>query len=79
MTSTMYFKFRAMKAYETLLFDGHFLSVGELKQLIAEKRGLLGVAAELVLSDPPDGPEYNDDNHQIPKGGPFRMAAVISL
>ncbi|GAX79293.1 hypothetical protein CEUSTIGMA_g6734.t1 [Chlamydomonas eustigma] len=68
MTSTMYFKFRAMKAYETLLFDGHFLSVGELKQLIAEKRGLLGAAAELVLSEPPDGPEYNDDGHQIPKG-----------
>ncbi len=68
MTSIIYFKFRAMKAYESLMFDGHFLSARELKQLIADKRGLVGGAAgDLVLSEPPDGPEFTDDA-QIPKG-----------
>ncbi len=79
MTSIIYFKFRAMKAYESLMFDGHFLSVKELKQLIADKRGLVGgTAGELVLSEPPEGPELADDA-QIPKGAAERSWATRSL
>ncbi|GAX78597.1 hypothetical protein CEUSTIGMA_g6036.t1 [Chlamydomonas eustigma] len=57
-----------MKANKPRLLDGHFLSVEENKQRIAEKRGVLGAAEELVLSEAPDDPEYNDNGHQIPKG-----------
>mmetsp|Transcript_29727 Transcript_29727/g.65769 ORF Transcript_29727/g.65769 Transcript_29727/m.65769 type:complete len:788 (-) Transcript_29727:698-3061(-) len=67
--SIVYFKFRSQLAYETVMFDGHFVSVGELKRLIAQKKSMgADAVAELVLTDPRTNTEYADDNAQISKG-----------
>jgi hypothetical protein len=66
--SIVYFKFRAQLAYETVVFDGHFISVGELKRLICQKKSLGDAVNELSLSDPKNGTEFTDDATQIPKG-----------
>ena len=62
------FKFRSALAYDSVKFDGAFVSVGELRGLIAEKKGLgQDLGAELVLSDPRTKSEYTDSAQLIPK------------
>ena len=53
MSSVVHFKFKSSTLYDSVSFDGAFITVGELKVLIAEKKSLTKDAtAELVLSDP---------------------------
>ena len=53
MSGIVHFKFKSSNAYDSVSFDGAFVSVGELKVLIAEKTGLSKDAtSELLLSDP---------------------------
>jgi E3 ubiquitin-protein ligase RBBP6 len=57
------------RSFSTITFDGHFVSVGEARKLIALKQSLAPEAAEeLVLSNPKTGQEYRDDTEQLPKG-----------
>jgi E3 ubiquitin-protein ligase RBBP6 len=66
--SAVHFKFKSQTSYATVQFDGPFVSVGELKGLVAEKAGMGGAAArDLVLADPRTGEEYADDAALIPK------------
>ena len=44
MTSVIHFKFRSALLSETLNFDGDYLSLLDLKRLIAKKKGLLNAA-----------------------------------
>ena len=68
MASVINFKFKSALSYDSIKFDGAFISVGELKGLIAEKKGLgLDLGAELVLSDPRTKAEYADGAQLIPK------------
>lgn len=68
MSGKVHFKFRSALSYDTVAFDGHFISVGELKRLIADKKGLgKDVSAELVLSEPRTNVEYTDDTQQVPQ------------
>ena len=68
MSGVIYFKFRGTLQHEQLLFDGHFITVGEVKRLIAEKKGLgREGAAELILSDAGGLVEYQDSQQQLPK------------
>ena len=53
MSGVVHFKFKSSNAYDSVGFEGAFVSVGELKVLIAEKKGLSKDAtSELLLSDP---------------------------
>lgn len=53
MSGVVHFKFKSSNSYDSVGFDGAFVSVGELKALIAEKKGLSKDAtSELLLSDP---------------------------
>jgi hypothetical protein len=53
MSGIIHFKFKSSTSYDSVGFDGAFVSVGELKVLIAEKKGLSKDAtSELLLSDP---------------------------
>ena len=68
MTGVVNFKFKSALAYDSVKFDGAFISVGELKGLIAEKKGLGADAGqELLLSDPRTKSEYSDESQLIPK------------
>lgn len=53
MSGVVHFKFKSSNSYDSVGFDGAFISVSELKVLIAEKKGLSKDAtSELLLSDP---------------------------
>ena len=68
MTSVINFKFKSALSYDSVKFDGAFISVGELKGIIADKKGLSqDLRAELVLSDPRTKTEYTDAAQLLPK------------
>lgn len=68
MASVVRFKFKSGVQFETIQFDGVFISVGELKKLIAEKKNLsIDASAELVLEDPLKKTEYTDPSVNIVK------------
>jgi len=53
MSGIIHFKFKSSNSYDSVGFEGAFISVSELKVLIAEKKGLSKDAtSELLLSDP---------------------------
>jgi E3 ubiquitin-protein ligase RBBP6 len=69
----IHFKFKSAVAKDTVQFDGHYITVGEVKRLIAIKKGLgEDVGAELELSDPQTKQVYKDDTHQL-----HRNASVV--
>jgi len=56
MASRIQFKFKSATTSETVLFDGTYISVGDLKREIVEKKGLSkDHAAELLLSEAQTG------------------------
>lgn len=68
MAGMVHFKFKSQITYDSVSFDGHFVSIGELKTLIAEKRGIgRDASAELALIDPQSQTEYADDAVLVPK------------
>ena len=55
-TGAVYFKFKSAKTSEVINFDGVFMSVGDLKRAIVEKKGLgRDSALELLLSNAQSG------------------------
>jgi hypothetical protein len=68
MTSVVYFKFKNAIAQEQVTFDGSVIQIGDVKRLVALKRGLGAEgAAELTLFDPNTNEEYGDDAKVIPR------------
>lgn len=51
MAGVLRYKFKSELSYENLLFDGMFLSVGELKRQIAEKRNMTAMELDIHMSD----------------------------
>ena len=52
MTSTVRFKFKSAKDYETIVFDGDLIKVGDLKVAIVERKGLnFGEGFDLEIKD----------------------------
>lgn len=79
MASAVRFKFRAELNYSNLQFDGHYISVGELKRLIAEKKGLgFDAANELQLIDATSKREYDDDGEQVVKNSSLIVKRVAA-
>ena len=62
MASTVHYKFKSQKDYDSIEFDGMFISVGDLKRQITDKRGLgRDQAMELQLTNAQTNDEYEDD------------------
>jgi len=58
---TIHYKFKSQKSYDTVTFDGVYISVENLKQLIAEKKGLdKEGTAELLLTNVTDGKDVGE-------------------
>jgi len=69
----VHYKFKSQKNYDTVTFDGVYISVANLKQLIAEKKGLdKEGTAELLLTNASDDQDYNDDSTLV-----WKNASVI--
>ena len=61
MASTVHYKFKSQKDYDSIEFDGMFISVGDLKRQI-DKRGLgRDQAMELQLTNAQTNEDYEDD------------------
>ncbi|KAI8474827.1 MAG: DWNN domain-containing protein, partial [Monoraphidium minutum] len=68
MSGVVHFKFKSSLVKDSVTFDGHYISVGELKRLIATKKGLGAEGgAELELSDWNTRAVYAVDAEQIPR------------
>ena len=62
MASTVHYKFKSQKDYDSIGFDGMFISVGDLKRQITERRGLgSDRSMDLVLTNAQNDEEYADD------------------
>ena len=77
---TIHYKFKSQKSYDTVTFDGVYISVANLKQLIAEKKGLdKEGTAELLLTnvtedgkDVGEGQDLTDDQSLV-----WKNASII--
>ena len=77
---TIHYKFKSQKSYDTVTFDGVYISVTNLKQLIAEKKGLdKEGTAELLLTnvtedgkDVGEGQDLTDDQSLV-----WKNASII--
>ncbi|KIY91532.1 hypothetical protein MNEG_16432 [Monoraphidium neglectum] len=68
MSGVVHFKFKSSLVKDSVTFDGHYISVGELKRLIAAKKGLGAEGgAELEVSDWNTRAAYTNDAEQIPR------------
>ncbi|KAH7352683.1 hypothetical protein KP509_19G058400 [Ceratopteris richardii] len=64
----VYFKFKSAKDYDSVSIDGHFISVGNLKDKIVEKKNLgKGTDFDLLISNAQTYEEYTDEAQSIPK------------
>jgi hypothetical protein len=76
MASRIQFKFKSATTSETVLFDGTYISVGDLKREIVEKKGLSkDHAAELLLSEAQTG---RGTPARVGKWAPPRVAVSSS-
>lgn len=68
MSSQVRYRFKNAVAEDTVAFDGAVIQIGDVKRLIAIKRGLGAEgAAELTLFDPSTGEEHADDAKVVPR------------
>ena len=68
MSSSVRYRFKNAVSEDTVSFDGAVIQIGDVKRLIALKRGLGAEgAAELTLFDPSTNEEYADDSKVIPR------------
>ena len=77
----IHFKFKSALGRDTVQFDGHYITVGEVKRLIAIKKGLgEDVGAELELSEPQDTKQvYKDDTQQLHRNASVVVRRVPAL
>ncbi|KAG0348622.1 E3 ubiquitin-protein ligase rbbp6 [Podila humilis] len=73
--SQIHYKFRSSKDYDSATFDGHSISVFDLKREILIAKGLKG-PDDLALTHAESGEEYYDDATLIPKNTPILVARV---
>ncbi|CAN6439748.1 unnamed protein product [Victoria cruziana] len=64
----IYFKFKSARDYDSIPIDGHFISIGNLKEKIFESKHLgRGTDFDLVVSNPNTEEEYLDEAMLLPK------------
>lgn len=68
MSGVVYFKFKSAISPDSVTFNGSFISVAELKNLIAARKGFgQDAGAELILTNPSTKDDYTNDTQQIPR------------
>ena len=79
-TPTVHYKFKSQKDYDSVVFDGMFLSVGDLKRSIVDKKGLArDQACELLLTNAQNDEELVDDAAMVWKNTSVIVRRVPSL
>ncbi|KAF9194696.1 E3 ubiquitin-protein ligase rbbp6 [Haplosporangium sp. Z 767] len=73
--SQVHYKFRSSKDYDSATFDGHSISVFDLKKEILIAKGLKG-PDDLALTHAETGEEYYDDATLIPRNTSVLVARV---
>ncbi|XP_042062018.1 E3 ubiquitin ligase PQT3-like isoform X1 [Salvia splendens] len=63
----VYYKFKSAKDYDSVGMDGHFISVGNLKEKIFELKHLGGTDFDLIVTNAQTNEEYLDEGMLIPK------------
>ncbi|KAH6771752.1 hypothetical protein C2S51_010156 [Perilla frutescens var. frutescens] len=63
----VYYKFKSAKDYDSVPLDGHFISVGHLKEKIFELKHLGGTDFDLIVTNAQTNEEYLDEGMLIPK------------
>ncbi|XP_020267892.1 E3 ubiquitin ligase PQT3-like [Asparagus officinalis] len=64
----VYYKFKSAKDYDSILIEGQFISVGNLKERIFESKHLgRGTDFDLMISNAQTNEEYVDEAAMIPK------------
>ncbi|KAK1258782.1 hypothetical protein QJS04_geneDACA018693 [Acorus gramineus] len=64
----VYFKFKSARDFDSVPIDGHFISVGSLKEKIFESKHLgRGTDFDLMVSNAQTDEEYADESTLIPK------------
>eukprot|EP00741_Cyanophora_paradoxa_P019444 tig00021127_g18771.t1 len=63
----VHYKFKAAKDYDTVSFEGLFISIFNLKQAIAEQKKIKLLDSDFVISNAQSGEEYLDEDFQVPK------------
>eukprot|EP01112_Ceratiomyxa_fruticulosa_P015835 TRINITY_DN4713_c0_g1_i1.p1 TRINITY_DN4713_c0_g1~~TRINITY_DN4713_c0_g1_i1.p1 ORF type:complete len:247 (-),score=35.97 TRINITY_DN4713_c0_g1_i1:274-1014(-) len=65
---SVHFKFKAARDYDTVTFEGGFISLADLKKAIVQKKKLgKGNDFDLVVTNAQSQEDYKDDNFLIPK------------
>ncbi|KAK3848290.1 MAG: hypothetical protein J3R72DRAFT_470388 [Linnemannia gamsii] len=73
--SKVHYKFKSSKDYDSATFDGHSISVFDLKKEILIAKGLKG-PDDLALTHAESGEEYYDDATLIPRNTSILVARV---
>ncbi|KAF9934194.1 E3 ubiquitin-protein ligase rbbp6 [Mortierella alpina] len=73
--SQVHYKFKSSKDYDSATFDGHSISVFDLKKEILIAKGLKG-PDDLALTHAESGEEYYDDATLIPRNTSILVARV---
>ncbi|GJJ77440.1 hypothetical protein EMPS_09799 [Entomortierella parvispora] len=73
--SQVHYKFKSSKDYDSATFDGHSISVFDLKKEILIAKGLKG-PDDLALTHAESGEEYYDDAALIPRNTSILVARV---
>ncbi|KAF9972485.1 hypothetical protein BGZ73_004412, partial [Actinomortierella ambigua] len=73
--SQVHYKFKSSKDYDSITFDGHSISVFDLKREILIAKGLKG-NDDLALTHADTGEEYHDDAKLIPRNTRVLVARV---
>ena len=74
MAGVLRYKFKSEISYTNLLFDGQFISVGDLKRQVAEKRGYQSTELSIQKADSRD--TYGDDGTLIPRNAQVLITRV---
>ncbi|QDZ23091.1 hypothetical protein HOP50_09g56310 [Chloropicon primus] len=74
MSGVLRYKFKSEISYTNLLFDGMFISVGDLKRQIAEKRGM--IASELAVQKAESREVFGDDGTLLPRNAQVLITRV---
>ncbi|KAI9208706.1 DWNN domain-containing protein [Polychytrium aggregatum] len=66
--SIVYYKFKAAKSFDTVIFDGTTISVFDLKKEIMQQKKLgKGTDFDLSIHNAETSEEYYDDNYMVPR------------
>jgi len=74
---SVYYKFKSARDFDSILIDGHFISVASLKERIFESKHLgRGTDFDLMVSNAQSNEEYVEENTLIPKNSSVLIRRV---